>query len=66
MSDEIKEAIEQSATDGIKQVTTDNQTVEAHPLPDQIAADKHVSGNDGASKPHRGLRITKLIPPGCQ
>lgn len=63
MSDEIQQAIIDNAT-GPKRVTGDEGSVEQHSLQDQIAADRHVSSQAAASKPHRGLRRTKIIPAG--
>ncbi|MCH7873380.1 MAG: hypothetical protein IID33_16915 [Planctomycetes bacterium] len=48
-----------------KRVTVDGTSVEQHSLPDQIEADQHVKAKKSAAKPHFGLRMTKLIPPGA-
>lgn len=58
------EAIEQAAL-GPKSVTTkDGTNVTARDMDELIKADNHVAGKTAASKPHFGLRMTKLIPPG--
>ena len=57
------EAIEQNVL-GPKRVQVGNQSVEQHSIDDQIKAANFLSGQTAASKPHFGLRFTKLIPPG--
>ena len=47
-----------------KTVEADGQKVEAHPIPDQIAADKYAESTKAAKR--RGLVLTKLSPPGTQ
>jgi len=43
--------------------TVDGVSVRRNSLTEQIAADRHLSAAVGATKAHRGLRFTKLIPP---
>jgi len=62
--DTISEAIDENAR-GPKRVQVGNQSVEAHPLPDQIAADRYTKGESGASKNHLGMRFIQIIPPGA-
>jgi hypothetical protein len=65
MSDEVTDKIESNAQ-GPRRVRTDAGEVEAHPLPDQIEADKYLRAKaaaDGGSS-HRGLRFNVLKPPG--
>ena len=47
-----------------KRVQGDAGSVEEHPLPDLIQADRYGKAKDGASRPARGLRFTKFVPPG--
>jgi hypothetical protein len=66
MSDEpatIREAIESNAK-GPRSATTDGVQVTQHSIQDQIAADRHLAESTGAAKAHRGLRFTRLTPPG--
>lgn len=63
MADEISDAIEENAT-GPKRVSGDAGSVEQHSLADQIEADKYIASKNAASNPSRGLRFTKMIPPG--
>lgn len=62
---EISEAIADAAADGTQSVTADGMTVSEHSLADRLKALEKLSQDQGASKPHRGLRFTKLIPPGA-
>ncbi len=48
-----------------RRVTEDSTTVEAHPIGDQIQADKYAKACRAASKPHSGLRFVKLVSPGA-
>lgn len=64
-ADDIKDAIAQSATDGIKRVRGDEGEVEQLSIPDQIAAAKFVAQGTAASKPARGIRFSKIVPPGA-
>jgi hypothetical protein len=60
----IGDAIAANAV-GPASVTTDAGSMTQHSIPDQIAADKHLASKSAASKPLRGLRLTKLLPPGA-
>lgn len=62
----IVESIEDAAIENVRRVTTGNVSVESHSLRDQIEADKYFSGKNAtaATRPERGLRFSKLIPPG--
>lgn len=62
--DDINDAIAENAT-GPKSVSVDGSNVQQHSLADQIAARNDVAAQSSTSKAHRGLRFTKLIPPGC-
>lgn len=64
MPDELKDAIVANAT-GPKRAQDDAGSVEQHTLPDQIEAARFVQGSEAAAKPHRGLRFTRLVPPGA-
>jgi hypothetical protein len=49
---------------GPAEVSGDAGTVKQHDLEDLIKADQHLQGQTAAAKAHRGLRLTKLVPPG--
>jgi hypothetical protein len=62
MPDTIRDAIRENAV-GPKAASTDNLSVTQHSLDDQIKAAKFVADEESASKPHRGLRFTKMVMP---
>lgn len=62
-SGDLSQAIQEAAAQPA-QVSADGLLVQGRPLPDLIEADKHLAGKRAADQPHRGLRVTRLIPPG--
>lgn len=66
MADELNDIIEAAAADP-KKATVDGTTVEAHSLKDLVEAAKFLNsaGSTAVSRPNRGIRITKLVPPGA-
>jgi hypothetical protein len=44
--------------------SVDGQSVEQHPLKDQIEADRYLASKDAAKKPGIGIKFAKLVPPG--
>ena len=60
----LEEAIVESAK-GPAKSAGDGQSMEQHPLRDLIDADRYLAGKEAVGKPRRGLRFTKLIPPGA-
>ena len=64
MVEELDNSIEQNAA-GPKQASADGVTVQQHPLPDQIAADKYLAGKRVVSKnPAKAFVRVKIVPPG--
>ena len=63
MAETIEDKIEENAKE-LKKVTVDGQISENHPLPDQIAADKYISGKTAASGTGLGIKFNKIVPPG--
>jgi len=63
MSDEVSDAIKEAAKNP-QRVRTDAGEVEAHPLPDQIEADKYLAAKAAASTKSRGLRFNQIVPGG--
>lgn len=61
--DALDQAIADNAA-GPKQATGDTGSVEQHPLPDQIAADKYLAAKKAARRRGKGVSLTKLVPPG--
>jgi len=64
MADDLKDAIKENA-EGPASAEVDGQRVTQHKLKDQIEADRYVKSSDAVTKGHRGLRISKLVPPGA-
>ena len=62
-SDAVSQALSSAAT-GPASVESDAGSVRQQPLPDLIAADKYFRSRDAARSPRRGVKFTKLIPPG--
>jgi hypothetical protein len=59
----IADAIESTAM-GPASVSVDGTSVQQQDISKQIEADRFVKGNSAVGKPHFGLRITQLKPPG--
>ena len=64
MADELTDKIKENA-EGPASAEVDGQRVTQHKLRDQIEADRYVKSSDSVAKGHRGLRISKLVPPGA-
>jgi hypothetical protein len=47
------------------QVSGDAGSVQQHPLPDQIEADRYLAAKNSLKTPRRGLRFNQLVPPGA-
>lgn len=63
-TEQIRESIAKNAADAVDSVLVDGVSVRSKDIEEQIKADKYLSGVDAAKRPHRGVRFTKLIPPG--
>ncbi len=57
------EALREAATQPAK-VSVDGQSVEQHPLKDQIEADRYFASKDAARKPGLGIKFAKIVPTG--
>jgi len=62
--DTINDAIEDSAESGIRRASGDSGSVEQHPLPDQIAADRYVASRTASRKKGLGIKLLKIVAPG--
>jgi len=60
----VSNAIDQNAR-GPKSVRVGGESVEQHPIADQIAADQYAKGQTAAGKNHLGLRFIQIVPPGA-
>lgn len=65
MPDDLEQPIRDNAS-GPKRAQGDAGSVEQHPLPDQIAADRYLASKQAAKSPAKALRLTRLIPPGAE
>jgi len=65
MPDELEQAIKDNAA-GPARAAVDGQSVEQHSLRDQIEADRYLASKEAVRRKDRGLRITRLIPPGTE
>jgi len=64
MAEDLDNAIKTNA-EGPAKASGDSGSVEQHPLPDQIAADKHLASKQAASGKGLGIRRIKLSPSGA-
>jgi hypothetical protein len=60
---DLDDTIEQNAK-GPAKAAGDAGSVEQHPLPDQIEADRYLASKEATKQKQRGLRFNKLVPPG--
>ena len=54
-----------AAISGPKRVKTDAAEVEQHTVDEYVKAAQYLGGSAAGSRPRRGLRMTKVIPPGA-
>ncbi len=64
MTDTLDNSIQQNAS-GPAKASSDGTSMEQHPLPDQIAADKYLAAKAAMRKRNFGLRRVRIIPPGA-
>jgi hypothetical protein len=64
MPEDLSDAIEQNAK-GPAKASGDAGSVEQHKLAEQIEVDRYLASKDAVKKPRRGLRFTKIVPPGA-
>jgi hypothetical protein len=60
----VEDAVELVALGMVSETAEGNRSQKNIPIKDLIEADGYLIGKRAASKPHMGLRFTKLIPPG--
>lgn len=65
MADDLEQPIRDNAA-GPAKASGDSGSMEQHPLPDQIAADRYLASKQAAKSKRLGLRFTKLVPPGAE
>ena len=64
MPDDLTQSIQDNAQQPAK-AAGDAGSVEQHPLPDQIAADRYLASKQAVRSKRLGLRFTKIVPPGA-
>jgi len=65
VANELDDKIRENA-EGPAKVTGDAGSVEQHSLRDQIEADRYLNSKQAANTKGRGLRFSKLVPPGTE
>ena len=63
MPDDLEQSILENAQ-GPAKASGDSGSMEQHPLPDQIAADRYLASKQAAKKKGLGIGLKKLVPPG--
>ena len=64
MAEQLDQTIRDNAQ-GPAKASGDSGSMEQHKLADQIDADRYLNSKDAAQSKTRGLRFTKLVPPGA-
>jgi hypothetical protein len=63
--EQIADAIRENAAGPVK-ASGDSVSFEQHSIQDQIAADRYLASKAASKKPHRGLRFSRIVPPGAE
>jgi hypothetical protein len=63
VADDLANTIRENAN-GPRSASGDTGSMQQHPLPDQIAADKYLAGKRAAANPAKGFTRLKIVPPG--
>lgn len=64
MAEDLEDRI-RDAADGPAEASGDGGSMKQQPLGELIKADQHLKSKAAARKNHRGLRYTKIEPPGA-
>ncbi len=62
--DAVQDAILANAL-GPASASVDGNSASQHSVGDQLKLAGYIAGQVAADQPHRGLRFTNLVPPGC-
>lgn len=65
MADDLEQTIRDNA-EGPSEARGDSGSMKQHSLQDQIEADRYLASKKAAKSKSRGLRFTKIAPPGAQ
>ncbi len=60
----LEQTIAENAS-GPKRAQGDSGSVEQHSLKDQIGADRYLASKEASKRPDRGLRMSRIAPPGA-
>lgn len=63
MPDELDDTIQQNAA-APKKASNDSTSMEQHPLPDQIAADKYLESKKASRAKGLGVKLARIAPGG--
>jgi hypothetical protein len=63
MADDLEDTIRENAQ-GPAKASGDSGSMEQHPLPEQIAADRYLASKKASKKKGLGISLKKLVPPG--
>lgn len=63
-STNLADAIRENAS-GPASASGDSASVSQHSLKDQIEADRYLASRAAVSQRHRGLRFSRVVPPGA-
>ncbi len=63
MADDLEQTILDNAQ-GPAKATGDSSSMEQHPLPEQVAADRYIQSKKATRRKGLGLGLKKLVPPG--
>ena len=65
MPNDLEQPIRDNAA-GPAKASGDSGSVEQHALRDQIEADRYLASKQAMRRKSRGLRLSRLVPPGAQ
>jgi hypothetical protein len=65
MPDDLEQPIRDNAA-GPAKASGDSGSMEQHSLADQIETDRYLASKQAAKTKHRGLRLSRIVPPGAQ
>jgi hypothetical protein len=63
VAEDLEDTIRESAQ-GPAKASGDSGSMEQHPLPDQIAADRYLESKKATRRKGLGIGLKKLVPPG--
>jgi hypothetical protein len=63
MADDLEDTIRENAQ-GPAKATGDSGSMEQHPLPEQVAADRYLQSKKATRGKGLGIGLKKLVPPG--